>query len=364
MRSGPLTFVLPGVRPAGGIRAVFEIADHLRDDGWDTLIVVPERMPLAPRRSVAGILQRYGPRMTAGIARRIAPARDLRPAWFPLRTPIRVASGRIEAALPADGPVVATAYRTAEELLRWSGLAARGVYFVQGYETWSGPRRRVDATWRAFDRIVVTAPWLAELAGTRFGKRSVAVVTYGVDLELFAPAGERAGGTPVIGFHWDDRPVKGGENVVAALAALRGSRSFRARAFGEGARPLPPWVEFAGTLTGDGLAEFYRSLDLFVSAGRQESGPMSVAEAMASGVAVVATDVGSVRVWAGDEGCRIVPAGDPGRLADAVAALLDDVEERRRLAAAGRAAITAYPWSRTAAEFAVALRSLGVTTPD
>ena len=70
-------------------------------------------------------------------------------------------------------------------------------------------------------------------------------------------------------------------------------------------------------------------------------------EAMACGVPVVATAVPAVaEVTAG--AARLVGVGDEAGLAAALAEVLDDGEERRRLIVAGRARVGMFTWARCA----------------
>jgi phosphatidylinositol alpha-mannosyltransferase len=78
-----------------------------------------------------------------------------------------------------------------------------------------------------------------------------------------------------------------------------------------------------------------------------ESFGIVLAEAMAAGVPVVASDLPGYRAVLRDgQAGRLTPPGDPVALADALYALLSDEEERRRLAAAGSAAAAGLSWSR------------------
>ena len=81
----------------------------------------------------------------------------------------------------------------------------------------------------------------------------------------------------------------------------------------------------------------YASFDLLVSSSRKEGLPITILEAMASGLPLVATAVGDVvNVVRDGETGIVLPAGDPGPLALAIVDLLRDGEKRRRLGSAAR----------------------------
>jgi len=87
----------------------------------------------------------------------------------------------------------------------------------------------------------------------------------------------------------------------------------------------------------DDIPELLASADCFVLASRSEGLPMSILEAMAAGLPVVASDVGGVAELVDDgvTGLLVAPR-DADRLAEALRRVLADVDLRRRLGAAGR----------------------------
>lgn len=107
----------------------------------------------------------------------------------------------------------------------------------------------------------------------------------------------------------------------------------------------------AGAQTGDALEAAYAAADLLVLPSRAETYGMVVAEALAHGLPVVATDVGGVREALGEAPGRGVPGilarpADPGALAAALRWWLTDDglrEELRARAAERRGRLAGWP---------------------
>jgi glycosyltransferase involved in cell wall biosynthesis len=96
-------------------------------------------------------------------------------------------------------------------------------------------------------------------------------------------------------------------------------------------------VTFAGHVRHDALAPFYRTADLFALASEFDNSPNVVLEAMACGLAVVATDVGGVADYvAAGQGGELVSPGDPSALAGALGTWLNNAPRRREAAAFNR----------------------------
>jgi len=81
-----------------------------------------------------------------------------------------------------------------------------------------------------------------------------------------------------------------------------------------------------------------RSAELFVLSSRHEAYPMVLCEAMAAGMAIIATDcpTGPRSMIAHGENGILVPAENPSALGSAIMQLIDDNPRRRRLGAAAQ----------------------------
>jgi glycosyltransferase involved in cell wall biosynthesis len=87
----------------------------------------------------------------------------------------------------------------------------------------------------------------------------------------------------------------------------------------------------------DDMASIYASLDVMVSASRQEGLPMAILEGMANSLPLVASAVGAVPTVVLDGRTGIlVPAEKPDALAAGIIDLLRDPAKRKRLGTAAR----------------------------
>jgi glycosyltransferase involved in cell wall biosynthesis len=120
-------------------------------------------------------------------------------------------------------------------------------------------------------------------------------------------------------------------------------------------------IRLAGILTGAALSQAYTNADLLVAPSRSETYGMTVTEALAHGVPVVASAVGGLPEALGStaDGVlpgRLVPPDDPAALATALGEWLDDEHHRHRLRAAARQRrSTLHGWGQTTDEIATAL---------
>jgi glycosyltransferase involved in cell wall biosynthesis len=330
-------FVLSFPQLTGGHLAVLEIGTRLVRRGHEVAMIWPRRSILSRRNTVLRKVPGF-PRAAYALNRGGIDWFD-----FPGRT-LEVEELRGDQ-LPELDAVVATAWQTAEWVSELGPRQGRHVYYIQHHETWTGSSARVEATWRRPFVRIVSSEWLRPLVGD-----DVAVVPYGVDLDLFHPAARSSNAPPRVGLLYHREAWKGVADALAAIAPL----DVQLVSFGvfERGDDLPAGTEYHRQPTRGDLAELYRSLDVFVAPSWTETGPMTVPEAMASGICVVATDVGNVSLWSnGGEGAVVVPPRRPDMLRQAIAEVLGDGVRRAEVAARGHELIQSFTWERAAEQF-------------
>ena len=214
------------------------------------------------------------------------------------------------------------------------------------------------------DRYVAVAPdlqnWLTDRAGIRRSK--VAYIANGIDAVAFdLPRGERRlfgdfapAGTMLIGHVARLDKVKDQAGLISAFKLLRdeaGQAGCRLVIAGEGPQRdalerqvaelgLAESVRLLGNRSD--VAELLAECDVFVLSSIAEGMPVTLLEAMAARLPVVATDVGGVaRVVDGNVTGTLVPAGNPRAMADALRAYVTDESLRRRHGEAGCARVAA-----------------------
>jgi phosphatidylinositol alpha-mannosyltransferase len=96
--------------------------------------------------------------------------------------------------------------------------------------------------------------------------------------------------------------------------------------------------------------QVYHSVDVFCAPNTGgESFGIVLAEAMAAGAPIVASDLDAFRrVLRGGRAGELFTSGDPADLAAAIGRLLDDPQRRASLSAAASAAVRDYDWSKIA----------------
>lgn len=190
-----------------------------------------------------------------------------------------------------------------------------------------------------------------------FDPGTVVTIPNGVDTGRFAKKANnnrpsyltKRNGQLFVGMVGNLAPIKGQEEFIRAaaiIASQRGDVEFflagedKSRA-GENRAAIESLIaqleltkrtHLVGWL--DDVRDLLETLDLFISPSRSESFGLVIVEAMASGVPIVASlSEGAQEIIEDGVTGRLVPVGEPEALAKAIAELLSNEAERKRLSA-------------------------------
>ena len=181
----------------------------------------------------------------------------------------------------------------------------------------------------------------------RLDPRRLRYVPNGIDLARFAGPQQPGGWPgPVVGTVAALRPEKNISRLLRAFAMAAPDGPASLVIAGDGPeRPaleglarelgIAGRIHFAGHVADP--AGLFKQLDVFAMSSDTEQMPLSLLEAMAAGLPVVATNVGDIRSMLATANVPYVTAPDDAALAAGLRALLEQAGLRRALGAANRA---------------------------
>jgi L-malate glycosyltransferase len=246
---------------------------------------------------------------------------------------------------------------------RWRPLVLRHIHLEDGFGPGESPDRQLPrrVLFRRLAlggdvRVVVPSQTLYRVATTtwRLAPRVVQYIPNGIDAERFAVPPDRdlvarlgaTAGQLIIGSLGGLRPEKNLARLIRVFAALPSGLPARLVIVGEG----PAMASLTALTSALGVADRVALMgpidrperllgffDVFALTSDTEQMPYSIIEAMATGLPIVATDVGDVRDMLAEDSRHLVrPINDETGFTAALTRLLDDGEERKRLGAANR----------------------------
>ena len=244
------------------------------------------------------------------------------------------------------------------------------------------------------DSFFSTAPrhvqWLLRLAALRVTPSAFLVRVFArhglqaeiipniIDLSRFTPASRPApGDAPHLIVTRNLEPIYDIPTALRAFAQVRQARP-GARLTVAGSGPelvalqalatqldVADAVQFSGRIANASIGALYASADLMLNPSTADNMPISILEALASGVPVVSTDVGGIPdLVTHERTALLVPVGDAPALAAAALRVLDDPALAQRLREAGCASVARYAWPQVRAQWLEAYRRAARAAAD
>lgn len=235
--------------------------------------------------------------------------------------------------------------------------------FLKRLDASAWRRRRTQARIRHFDAVIAPSEELCDAARSLGYVGRIEYIPNAVDAEKFRPGDQHLRAAWGVD---EDTPVvllarrlveKNGVRFFAeALVRLAGQR-FLAVIAGDGpereaierilaAGGVAEQVRILGSVPNTGMPDIYRAADISVLPSLMEATSITGLESMATALPLVGTRVGGIPdlIDEGETGL-LVPARDPGAMAQAIARLLTDADVRKRMGRNGRAKVErAFTW--------------------
>lgn len=146
--------------------------------------------------------------------------------------------------------------------------------------------------------------------------------------------------TAIRAFHRVKRSIPAARLSVAGSGPQKASLEALTDALG-----IEASVVFTGRLDNEQMADLYRKADLMLNSSLVDNMPISILEALASGVPVVSSDVGGIPYLVEDgKTALLVPPGDEVKMAQAALTLLTDAVVHQQMVSQGVEHIRQFSW--------------------
>jgi glycosyltransferase involved in cell wall biosynthesis len=380
-----IAFAMYKIGLAGGVRAIFEVANRLHERGYNIRIIAlggdhswfKVKVPIyyvQPSKILNLSIKAY--RLLRHIQVRNNKVNYFDVSAFARKLGFHADLIRtLTDALNEHGTdaAIATWYPTA--LSVWLSNVSKPLYFMQDFHELVQEAdgiyglRLFETTLRLPFHFLANSTYTRNIILSYNKEARVTVTGVGVDLNTFHPRRTRVVGS-------SDKPIvmaiirygryKGGDVAIRTLNIVNKKQPIHAILVGDERiidnifKEVRPEFKYAvfGNVDDETLAKLYSSSDIFIFTSYKEGFGLPPLEAMASGTAVVTTDCGGVRDYAVDSyNSLIVPPGDPAAIAEAVIKVLNDQRLRDKLIQGGLETAKQWTWDKVTDKFEEAIKS-------
>jgi len=341
-----ITFLLPSTGMCGGVKAVFEFANHLKRMNHDACVVYP-LIPLNSGRRGSNIKVFAG--RVKGVVLNLL--RGNRVDWFDLKAKLIRIPQLKERYIPDADIVVATWWETAYIVEKLGPKKGKKFYLVQHYETWGGPKEEVENSYKLGLKIIVNSTWLKNMLWNELKVKSDALILHAPGREQFyQEEASKNGGALRILMPYRQEKWKGIGNGLKAVEIVRKKyNNIKLVMFGVAGVNIPSGTEFYERPDNNKLRNIYNSCDIFVYPSTFEGFGMPPMEAMACGIPTVLTNVGAVPDYAiAGQTALVSEPGDIEGMAKNIIYLIEHDAERKKIAENGYNHIKQFTWENSA----------------
>ncbi|WP_165042702.1 glycosyltransferase family 4 protein [Dysgonomonas sp. ZJ709] len=339
-KSTKINFILPFKprRPAGGFRVMYEYANRLAKKGYSVHLTYPIRTQYMEYRL---------PYVARYILSKVEGFRNDK--WFNFDPSITMSYvPQVDDRYVVDADVViATWWSTVLEMGRLGAAKGKKINLIQGFENWTGHEDLLYASYDMPDTTnVVVASYLKEIVEQHTSKPVALIYNAVNNKEFFVKDKIEERTLATVAMTYSIQEIKGSEYGLKALMLVKEKYpELQAYLFGVCPQPegLPDWIKFYRAP--DNLCDIYNRNAIFLSNSFTEGFPLTPAEALFCGCALICTDIAGHREFAIDgETALLVEVKNAEQMAERICYLIDNNEERISLAHRGNNYIQRFSW--------------------
>lgn len=219
-----------------------------------------------------------------------------------------------------------------------------------------GIQRAIHTDWhlRQLSAVICVGTTQQEFFAERLDHERVFFVPLGVDTDYFTPPLSFASRDPdlclIVGENYRDFPTLRG--VIELVAYCRPQTQFVVVGSAQSAHLLGehPNLTLRSGIPEAEFRELYRSAALMLMPLRDTTANNAVLESMACGLPMVASDVGAIRDYVTPDAAALLPPHNARKMADTVLELLNEPQERQRMAEQARRHALNFSWPNVVAQ--------------
>lgn len=338
-----INFIIPFTNLTGGIKVIFEYCNRLKEVGHEINIYVPMKAYKFNNSGISGFFKT----LKSSIGNTFIRGKKVK--WFNLNCKIKLVPYIADKYIEDADICVATAWPTAYDVEKLCDSKGKKVYFIQGYEVWSGNKEEVENSYKlSLNQIVITKS-LKDIMNNKFKKNAI-IIYNGIDKNDIYFDNKFSCKDVIISIMYHELEIKGFKDGVSAIELVREKYpKISVKAFGtKRGEGIPDYIEFYENPTREELKQIYIDSDIYVFPSRSESWGLTVIESMACKCAVVGTNTGVIsEIGINNKNCLISEPMDIKSLADNIITLIEDDKLKRIISNNGYNLALSLEWNKS-----------------
>ena len=339
-----INMILPFTYFTGGIKVALEYSNRLKNLGHDVIVYFP--MKAYGSNNNNRILE-FLKILKGTIGNTFKRGRNI--AWFNLKCESKLVPAIKDKYIRDADISIATAWPTAFDVYNLNDNKGKKIYFIQGYEIWSGNKKQADKSYQLDLNQIVIAKWLKDLMKEKFNK-DASLIYNGIDKEEFISKEKLINDNLVFCMLYHKLECKGFNDGLKAFEMVKKKYpNISLKLFGlEEGDNIPKYAEFYKNPSKETIKEIYCSSDIYIFPSRNDGWGLTVIEAMACKCAVVGTKTGALdEIGIDMQNCLISNTEDVEGLANNLFKLVENRDLLRKVSENGYNAALNFNWDNS-----------------